>query len=107
MTALNRADIPATITTVEQLQAWCSVVLSSINLSTTAIEGRDATNSYSTRVAIAEPWFMSAVNTDLHWRFISRASLRMNPDWVQGSSKIWTRVQELNTTTPVPDALKV
>lgn len=99
MTAINLStDIPSQINTVEQLAAWCSQVLATLNPTATAIEGV----GYTERVAQSGIFYVAADNK---WRRLIRLSLEVSPDHEAGGMKPWRYVQEISNT-PIPAAFR-
>ncbi|WP_414589424.1 hypothetical protein [Scytonema sp. PCC 10023] len=99
MVAFSKDKIPASIDTLEKLEAWASTVLAYLNSSTTAIEGTNPTNAVTTRVSHSSPYFVTADAADPHWRLVSRNSIRLDAKWTTGQQKIWNYVQSTNTNS--------
>lgn len=97
MTALNRNAIPNEITTIEQLHAWTSSVLSDTYLTLTAIEDTNV----AVRCATSAPYYVTATQTP-SWRLISRTSFELNSNWKR-NGRIWVNVKELGTTAIASD----
>lgn len=89
MTAFNAAQIPASIVSLEQLNAWSGTILSDLYPTLTAVE--DTSQAY--RVANSAPFFVTAA-TPATWRLITRTSLPLNSSW-RRTGKIWTYTQDL------------
>lgn len=91
MTAITKADIPSDIDTVEKLAAWCGFILSSLNPSTTAVEGV----GISERVAQSNIFYIGADNKD---RLLIRLSLQYDPEYRAGGLKPWQYAMEISST---------
>jgi hypothetical protein len=99
MTAINIAtDIPSTINTVEQLSAWCSNVLSTLNSNVSSVEG----DNYSLRSAQSGNFYIASVDKTRH---VGRQSLELAPDYQVGGAKPWSYVMELSQK-PLTTAMK-
>ncbi len=105
MTAFTRADIPASIDTVEKLAVWVGNLLGFLNPRVTATEGTKDADATIVRVSQFSPYFISAVPDDYHWRAVARQSIRLNSTWQSGGTKIWTHAIELSTTV-IPSDFK-
>ena len=69
MTAFTTADLPASITTVEQLAVWAGSILAEVNPSLTAIEGPGS----SVRAAAANSFFIPEGPPEPEYRYIVSA----------------------------------
>lgn len=99
MTALNPAtDIPTNIDTVEKLAVWTANVLSSLNLTTTALEAA----GYSQRVAQSGVFY---VDVDNRHRSLIRLSIPMSPEHLAGANNNWVYAEELSNA-PIPTNFK-
>jgi len=98
MTAFTRADLPASIDTVEKLVVWGENLLAFLNPKITAVEGTSAADAVTLRICQFNPYFISAVPEDAHWRSVARTSIRLNSNWQSGGTKIWTHAAEISTT---------
>jgi len=99
MTAFNTADIPDSITTLEQLSAWCSATLNYLYFDTVTTE----TTGTNTRVAQSAPFEIVATDP-IEWRHISRVSLPLNKDWLS-NGKIWEHITPLGSNN-IPSNFK-
>jgi hypothetical protein len=102
MVAFTKADMPNDINTVEGVAAWASTVLSTLHL---GVEVQEA-------VGILEPVAMSQpipwrnpTNGNAGHRYIVRASLELEPNYLDGSLKIWRNVKTLSNAA-IPAAFK-
>lgn len=93
MVALNRANIPASITTVEALAAWCCALLANTHFQTEVQEGPNVIQ----KVAVAQI-FPVQVNSAYQHRFVGRVSLPVQDAWL-GGGKIWERVNTLSSAS--------
>jgi hypothetical protein len=98
MTAFAAADIPADITTIEQLYAWTAIVLTSVNPTLTAIEGP----GLAERVSQSNIYYIPADNKT---RLLTRVSLELEPAYLGGGKHMWTYVVPLSDTA-LPAHLK-
>jgi len=89
MTIFNKTQIPASIVSLEQLDAWTSTILSDLYPTLTAVE--DTSQAY--RVANSSPFFVTAA-TPATWRLISRTSIPLSPIW-RRTGKIWQYALDL------------
>ncbi len=92
MTAFNPSQIPAGISTLEQLHVWSGTILNDLYPTLTAIED----TNIASRVAQSSPFFVDAT-TPVTWRVISRTSLPLNVNWRRAKSGLWLSVQEIGT----------
>lgn len=101
MVALLQTDIPwSSVTTVERLNAWSSLVLQALDPTETVEELPGVTEL----VASSAPYWITVDPNDFHWRLASRSSLRIAPAWTR-TGKIWVHVQEI-TQLPIPAEFK-
>lgn len=91
MTAFSASQLPSTIATLEQLNAWSGTILSDLYPTLTAVE--DTSQAY--RVANSSPFFVTAA-TPATWRLISRTSIPLNSNW-RRTGKIWQYALDLGT----------
>lgn len=98
MTTFNSADIPSTITTIEQLHVWSGLALEDINADLTAVEGAGAA------VAVADTGIFD-VPQNKTTRVISRSSFELNKGFTYSGKKLWEEVKEFSTTA-LPDGFK-
>ncbi|MBW4477867.1 MAG: glucose-6-phosphate dehydrogenase [Tolypothrix brevis GSE-NOS-MK-07-07A] len=90
MTALNPAtDIPSNIGTLEKLAVWTANVLSSLNLTTTALEAA----GYNQRVAQSGVFY---VEVDNKHRSLIRLSIPISPEHLAGANNVWVYAQPLS-----------
>jgi hypothetical protein len=99
MTAITKADIPADIVTLEQLAAWCSVALATLNSAATVVEGAGIVE----RACQANPYFIAASTTN---RLLVRLSLELAPDYLVRAEKIWMSAMPFSETE-LPASLRV
>lgn len=101
MVALLQTDVPwSSITTVERLNAWSSLVLHAIDPTETVEELPGVIELVSS----SAPYWITVDPNDFHWRLASRTSLRIAPAWTR-TGKIWTHVQEISTAA-IPTEFK-
>ncbi len=100
MTAFTTADLPASVNTVEKLHAWASAVLLNLNPQTEVQEAPGITE----KVAVHQV-FPVYLNGQWQYRVISRMSARVDGDYLQGSAKFWTYVQEISNAA-IPSNFK-
>ncbi|BAY50619.1 hypothetical protein SAMD00079811_82480 (plasmid) [Scytonema sp. HK-05] len=106
MTALNRADIPASVDTVEKLLVWAALVLGYLNETVTAVEGTNSANAVTVKTCTAAPFFVPAeINASPQWRFVTRNSFQLSSNWQKGQTKIWTHIQEFSSAS-IPTEFK-
>ena len=98
MTALNLADIPRNIDTLEKLGMWVGFALSEINLATSATEAP----GYTQRVAQAGIFY---VETDNRHRALIRLSVPVDKAHLSGKSNSWSYAQKLSDD-PLPSEFK-
>ncbi|MBD2090204.1 glucose-6-phosphate dehydrogenase [Microcoleus sp. FACHB-1515] len=101
MVALVRTDIPTSVDTVEKLAVWAMSILQQLHPGQTVVEA----TGVAERVATAAPFYITA-SQPAAWRFISRASLELTPNWQSSSGRIWTDVQPLSSQA-IPAEYKV
>lgn len=90
MVALNRANIPASINTVEALAAWCAAVLTYLHFQDEIQEAP----SVIQKVAVSQT-FPIEINGAYQLRHIGRFSLPMR-DLAIGTGKPWENVLPLS-----------
>jgi hypothetical protein len=90
---LDRTKIPASITTVEQLSAWCALALNNTHFQ---IEVQEAPGVIE-KVADAQI-IPILVNGSYEHRFIARTSFKIDAAY-QGGAKLWTHVQPLSAAS--------
>jgi hypothetical protein len=95
MTAFNTSQLPASVTTVERLLVWATLVLHDLYPDETVIEYPGQLD----RVIQSTPLFITA-SQPATWRHIGRTSVPMAKELTRGN-KLWTYVQEIGTL-PVP-----
>jgi hypothetical protein len=93
MVALNRANIPATITTVESLAAWCTAVLTNLHFQQEVTEAPNIIQ----KVAVSQT-FPITLNDAYSWRYVGRVSLPVLDSYVAGG-KIWEKVTPLSNSS--------
>lgn len=100
MTTLNIAlDIPPSIVTLEQLHAWSGLTLTRINPTLAILEAENFS-----QFVVQSGVFSAADNSN---RLLTRASLKLDPNYVSDrSKKLWMFVDEYSNTA-IPDAFKV
>ncbi|MFN6484015.1 MULTISPECIES: glucose-6-phosphate dehydrogenase [unclassified Nostoc] len=91
-TIVLATDIPSQINTLEKLHAWSGMALFNINSGLTVVEGV----GYSERAAQYGNYWVAA---DSKTRAIVRASLAVDPTYLNATGKPWTFIQELSQTT--------
>lgn len=96
MSAFNPNQLPANITTIEQLHVWTATVLHDLYPNITAIEDVGV----ATRVIQNSPFFVEATNP-VTWRLITRTSMPLNTNWRRSKTGIWLHATELGTL-PIP-----
>ncbi len=99
MTAIIKANIPGSITTLEQLAAWCCIGLAHLNPDELAVEGQN----YAERIAQANPFFIQVAGTH---RLLCRLSIELDPTYIIGGKKIWLYAKDFPSTLALPDYLK-
>ncbi len=99
MTAIVIAtDIPSSIVTLEQLNAWSSMCLAELYPAVDAVEGVNA----SYRAAQSGTFYIAATN---EYRHVGRTSLKMQTAHLTGSNKDWMYAEQLGTI-PLTAAMK-
>jgi hypothetical protein len=101
MTSFTRTDIPASITTVEQLGVWVLTVLSSINTETSVEEVKGQLSYVSTSAS----FFLPDAPAGERFRHIGRLSIKLNKDYRTEEKKIWEYALEFSTAT-IPSSMK-
>jgi hypothetical protein len=91
MVALNRAQIPASVTTIESLAAWCSAVLTALHFQNEILESPNLVQ----KVAVSMV-FPIENNGAFQNRFVGRVSLPVLDSYFAGG-KIWENVGTLST----------
>ena len=99
MVAFNKDNIPATVTTVEQLFSWASGILEFNAGRQTVVED---IGELETRVV--QEFIIQSDDGTI--RSISRLSLPVNKDYKTNSGKFWESIQEISTSE-IPDAFLV
>ena len=99
MTAINlTTDIPNSIVTLEQLHAWSGLTLNRINPTLAILEAENFAQ-YVVQAGI----FSAADNSN---RLLTRASLKLDPNYVSDrSKKLWMWTTEFSQVA-IPDAFK-
>lgn len=92
MVAFNKAQMPDTIVTLEQVNAWSGIILSELFPALTAVE-ETATAS---RVVQSAPFLVTATNPPT-WRLVNRTSFALNAQW-RRAGKVWLLVGEFGNT---------
>lgn len=93
MSALTKADIPASINTVEGLAVWCAMVLNHLYPNTTVREVPERVE----RVAVEQTFPYSEDNgQSFKIRQIARVSVELGKSY-QMRGKRWEHVQEIGT----------
>lgn len=99
MTAFTASDIPSSINTVEKLHVWTATLLQHLYPEITAIEN----SNNAQLVAASAPFFVSASSPAV-WRNISRASIRLDPNW-QRTGKVWQHASDIGSAA-IPTEFK-
>lgn len=89
MTLITKANIPANITTLEQLAVWSGLALSSINPQALALEGV----GIQERACQSNFFYIPAADKD---RILIRLSIELSPEYKSGGQKIWTYAESLS-----------
>lgn len=92
MTAITGAQVPSSITTVEQMHAWTGTILNDLYLAQTAIEDTGT----AARVAQQSAFLVTATQTP-QWRLVNRTSLALNANW-RRSGRLWLSVATLGNS---------
>lgn len=90
MVALNRANIPATILTVEALSAWCTAVLTATHFQQEVLEAPNLAQ----KVAVSQV-FPIEINSGYQLRYVGRVSLPVADSYFSGG-KVWEHVVPLS-----------
>ena len=90
MVALNRAQIPASITTIEALSAWCAAILTQLHFQNEILESPNLVQ----KVAVSMV-FPIQNNGAFQNRFVGRVSLPVLDAYFSGG-KIWENVGTLS-----------
>lgn len=90
MVALNRAQIPSSINTIESLAAWCSAVLTNLHFQQEILEAPNLLQ----KVAVSQ-MFPIEFNGAYQWRYVGRVSLPMS-DLAVAGGKVWENVTTLS-----------
>lgn len=93
MVALNRAQIPSSINTVEALSVWCTAVLTYLHFQDEILEAP----SVLQKVAVSQT-FPVELNGAYQLRYIGRVSLPVQ-DIALGSGKPWETVLPLSNAS--------
>lgn len=104
MTKFLPADIPASITTVEQLAVWCAEVLQNLYPNTLVIEFLDEAGEPIDRRAIEAGLFFYTAAFPPEWRHSSRLSVTVAKDF-QATGRIWDHVGILGDS-PIPTGMR-
>ena len=91
MTTFIKDDIPAQITTLEQLHAWTGLALEEINPDLQVVEGSGAA------VSVSDTGIFDVPQTKTT-RLISRTSLELNKAFTYSGKKLWEEIKELSST---------
>lgn len=97
MVALNRSNIPASITTVEQLTVWCCAVLTNLHFQQEVLEAPNL----SQKVAVSQT-FPIELNGGYQLRHVARASLPIADSFFAGG-KVWEHVIPLSSASVPAD----
>jgi hypothetical protein len=93
MTALNKStQIPAGITTLEEIIAWSLLTFYNLQKNTKYLEADDS-------ALIPVITCQQGLAADKTERLIFRVSLELDPAFITGNLKLWDYVKELATTT--------
>ena len=92
MTPLTKAQIPASINTVEKLAAWCSVMLQQLYPEQTALEG----DGVAERVAQFGVYYVANNDTN---RILARVSLQVANNYLTTGAKVWDATISLGELT--------
>jgi len=90
MVALNRSQIPASITTVEALSVWCTALLTHLHFQQEVLEAPNL----SQKVAVSQT-FPIEVNGGYQLRYVGRVSLPMTDGYFAGGYP-WEKVGTLS-----------
>lgn len=101
MTSFARADVPATINTLEGLLVWASTVFSVINPEVTITE----IQNQNTYVATAGPFYFPDAPQGKRWRVVARQSIEVDPAYKTEEKKLWEYAKEMSTTA-IPASMK-
>jgi hypothetical protein len=101
MTAFVTSDIPASITTLEQLAVWVTTVLSVLNPETTVEEIK----GQLVYVATANQFYMPDAPQGERYRHAARLSIKMDSAYRTEANKVWTYAQPLSTAA-IPASMK-
>lgn len=93
MVALNKSQIPASITTVEALSAWCTSILTNLHFQQEVLEAPNL----SQKVAVSQT-FPVEVNGGYQLRYVGRVSLPV-ADSAFAGGKIWENVSALSNAS--------
>lgn len=97
MVALNRSNIPASITTVEALVAWGTAVLTNLHFQQEVLEAPNL----SQKVAVSQT-FPIELNGGYQLRYVGRVSLPV-ADAAFAGGKIWEHVIPLSSSSVPTD----
>lgn len=101
MVAFQPSDIPSSVNSLEKLQVWTTTILQHLHPTMTVIEA----TGVAERAATAAPFYIVA-SDPAAWRYISRTSVKLDPNWQRGVSKIWANAQDLSSQS-IPPEFKV
>lgn len=93
MVALNRSQIPASITTIEALAAWCTAILTNLHFQQEVLEAPNL----SQKVAVSQT-FPIEINGGYQLRYVGRVSLPVTDAYFAGG-KIWENVSALSSAS--------
>lgn len=89
---LNRAQIPANITTIEQLSVWCALALQFATPNMLVPEGSGSVERAASVIILPV-----VDGANIVTRAIARTSLVLNPSYLH-SAKLWMHAEELTPT---------
>lgn len=92
MTAFAKADLPASVDTVEKLAIWALSGLMQLYVEQTAVEGAGTAE----RVIQFGTYFIPNTNKT---RIIARLTVELENDYLTSGKKVWNTVQPLGTET--------
>lgn len=93
MVALNRTQIPASITTVEGLAAWCCAVLTTLHFQQEVLEAPNLIQ----KVGVSQV-FPVEINGGYQLRYVGRVSLPV-VDTALAGGRIWEHVVALSSSS--------
>lgn len=92
MTAINSAQIPNTLQTIEQIHAWSGTILNDLYLSQTAVEDTGT----AARVIQQSPFLVTATQSPT-WRLVTRSSFVLSSNW-RRQGRLWLNVSPLGSS---------